>query len=357
MRASGRSRCSRSRWSSACTLRPARRRRTLHSIGERTCSCSPMQWPPRGEGVAAAERTVAAGAAWLGGSQQVALRSRRSPCRARTASTGHRIPALHRCTPHSRPRSRRCLSRGTCSPGVPADAAAGRSAAATEVEEKVEGDAAEATEATEVVEVKTAAAAACARAACASGGYASGGYASGGYARGPTFLSGALLGRSCEQPAQWMPGLRPGCWRAATAAAAASAACACAACACAGNGHGRSTVLGENLVGRACEQPAPRWIAMAGGRAAGASAVCAEMVDTAGVVVEKAAEAAKVVAQATAVAVTTAAVGMVDETTEVLAAARSRSGGRSRSNHHRARSCRTRRPDHRRRTSHRCPMS
>ena len=112
--------------------------------------------------MAAAERAVAAGAAWLGGSQQVALRSRSSPCRARTASTGHRIPALHRCTPHSRPRSRRCLSRGTCSPGVPADAAAGRSAAATEVEEKAEGDAAEATEvgtveekAAEVTEVAT----------------------------------------------------------------------------------------------------------------------------------------------------------------------------------------------------------
>jgi hypothetical protein len=112
--------------------------------------------------VAAAERAAAAGAAWLGGSQQVALRSRSSPCRARTASTGHRIPALHRCTPHSRPRSRRCLSRGTCSPGVPADAAAGRSAAATEVEEKAEGDAAEATEvgtveekAAEVTEVAT----------------------------------------------------------------------------------------------------------------------------------------------------------------------------------------------------------
>jgi hypothetical protein len=117
-------------------------------------------------------------------------------------------------------------------------------------------------------------------------------------------------------------------------------------------------VFGENLEGRACEQTAPRWIAMAGGRAAGASAVCAEMVDTAGMVEEKAAEAAKVVA------VTTAAVGMVaeatevvDETTEVLAAARSRSGGRSRSNHHRARSFRTRRPDHRRRTYHRCPRS
>ena len=112
--------------------------------------------------MAAAERTVAAGAAWLGGSQQVALRSPRSPCRARTASTRLRIPALHRCTPHSRPRSRRCLSRGTCSPGVPADAAAGRSAEATEVEEKVEGDAAEATEvgtveekAAEVTEVAT----------------------------------------------------------------------------------------------------------------------------------------------------------------------------------------------------------
>ncbi len=96
--------------------------------------------------MAAAERAVAAGAAWLGGSQQVVLRSPRSPCRARTASTGHRIPALHRCTPHSRTRSRRCLSRGTCSPGVQADAAAGRSAAATEVAEKVEGDAAEVTE-------------------------------------------------------------------------------------------------------------------------------------------------------------------------------------------------------------------
>ena len=96
--------------------------------------------------MAAAERAVAAGAAWLGGSQQVVLRSRSSPCRARTASTRLRILALRRCTPHSRPRSRRCLSRGTCSPGVPADAAAGRSAAATEVAEKVEGDAAEATE-------------------------------------------------------------------------------------------------------------------------------------------------------------------------------------------------------------------
>ena len=96
--------------------------------------------------MAAAERAVAAGAAWLGGNQRVALRSRRSPCRARTARTRLRIPALHRCIPHSRPRSRRCWSRGTCSPGVPADAAAGRSAAATEVEEKVEGDAAEAKE-------------------------------------------------------------------------------------------------------------------------------------------------------------------------------------------------------------------
>ena len=96
--------------------------------------------------MAAAERAVAAGAAWPGGSQRVVLRSRSSPCRARTASTRLRIPALHRCIPHSRPRSRRCLSRGTCSPGVPADAAAGRSAAATEVAEKVEGDAAEATE-------------------------------------------------------------------------------------------------------------------------------------------------------------------------------------------------------------------
>jgi hypothetical protein len=100
---------------------------------------------------------------------------------------------------------------------------------------------------------------------------------------------------------------------------------------------------------------------MAGGRAAGASAVCAEMVDTAGMVEEKAAEAAKVVAQEMEVAVTAAAVGMVaevvDETTEVLAAARSRSGGRSRSNHHRARTFRTRRPDHRRRTNHRGPMS
>ena len=96
--------------------------------------------------MAAAERAVAAGAAWLGGNQRVALRSRRSPCRARMARTRLRIPALHRCIPHSRPRSRRCLSRGTCSPGVPADAAAGRSAAATEVAEKVEGDAAEATE-------------------------------------------------------------------------------------------------------------------------------------------------------------------------------------------------------------------
>ena len=38
------------------------------------------------------------------------------------------------------------MSRGTCSPGVPADAAAGRSAEATEVEEKEEGDAAVATE-------------------------------------------------------------------------------------------------------------------------------------------------------------------------------------------------------------------
>ena len=118
-------------------------------------------------------------------------------------------------------------------------------------------------------------------------------------------------------------------------------------------------MLGENLEGRACEQLAPRWIAMAGGRAAGASAVCAEMVDTAGMVEEKAAEAAKVVAQATEVAVTAPPVGtvaeateVVDETTEVLVAARSRtcSGGRSRSNHHRARSFRTRRPDHRRRT-------
>jgi hypothetical protein len=36
------SRCSRSRWCRASTLRPARRRRTLHSIGERTCSCSPI---------------------------------------------------------------------------------------------------------------------------------------------------------------------------------------------------------------------------------------------------------------------------------------------------------------------------
>ena len=126
-------------------------------------------------------------------------------------------------------------------------------------------------------------------------------------------------------------------------------------------------MFGENLEGRACEQTAPRWIAMAGGRAAGASAVCAEMVDTAGMVEEKAAEAAKVVAvvaQATEVAVTAPPVGtvaeateVVDETTEVLAAARSRSGGRSRSNHHRARSFRTRRPDHRRRTNHRCPMS
>ena len=107
--------------------------------------------------MAAAERTVAAGAAWLGGSQQVALRSRCSPCRARTASTRLRIPALHRCIPHSRPRSRRCLSRGTCSPGVPADAAAGRSAEATEVAEKVEGDAAEATE-VGLVEEKAAAA-------------------------------------------------------------------------------------------------------------------------------------------------------------------------------------------------------
>ena len=104
---------------------------------------------------------------------------------------------------------------------------------------------------------------------------------------------------------------------------------------------------------------------MAGGRAAGASAVCAEMVDTAGMVEEKAAEAAKAV-QTTEVAVTTAAERMVaeatevvDETTEVLVAARSRtcSGGRSRSNHHRARSFRTRRPDHRRRTNRRCPMS
>ena len=107
--------------------------------------------------MAAAERAVAAGAAWLGGSQQVALRSRCSPCRARTASTRLRIPALHRCIPHSRPRSRRCWSRGTCSPGVPADAAAGRSAAATEPAEKVEGDAAEATE-VGLVEEKAAAA-------------------------------------------------------------------------------------------------------------------------------------------------------------------------------------------------------
>ena len=217
-------------------------------------------------------------------------------------------------------------------------------------------------------------------AACACGvaGYASGGYASGGHGgvAGDAYVSrvsGALLGRACEQPAQWMPRLlrrhplllEGGCWRAATAAAAA-VACACAACACAGNGHGRSTVLGENLEGRACEQLAPRWIAMAGGRAAGASAVCAEMVDTAGMVEEKAAEAAKVVAQATEVAVTAPPVGtvaeateVVDETTEVLVAARSRtcSGGRSRSNHHRARSFRTRRPDHRRRTNRRCPMS
>jgi hypothetical protein len=88
------------------------------------------------------------------------------------------------------------------------------------------------------------------------------------------------------------------------------------------------------------------------------------MVDTAGMVEEKAAEAAKVVAQEMEAAVTAAPVGMaaeatevVDETTEVLAAARSRGGGRSRSNHHRARSFRTRRPDHRRRTNHRCPMS
>ena len=146
VQALGRSRCSRSRWCTVSTRRPGRRRRTLHSIGERTCSCSPMQSPPPGEAVAAAERAVAAGAAWLGGNQRVALRSRRSPCRARMARTRLRIPALHRCIPHSRPRSRRCLSRGTCSPGVPADAAAGRSAAATEVEEKVEGDAAEAKE-------------------------------------------------------------------------------------------------------------------------------------------------------------------------------------------------------------------
>ena len=102
---------------------------------------------------------------------------------------------------------------------------------------------------------------------------------------------------------------------------------------------------------------------MAGGRAAGASAVCAEMVNTAGMAEEKAAEAAKAV-QTTEVAVTTAAERMVaeatevvDETTEVLVAARSRSGGRSRSNHHRARSFRTRRPGHRRRTSRRGPMS
>ena len=107
---------------------------------------------------------------------------------------------------------------------------------------------------------------------------------------------------------------------------------------------------------------------MAGGRAAGASAVCAEMVNTAGMAEEKAAEAAEAAkaVQTTEVAVTTAAERMVaeatevvDETTEVLVAARSRtcSGGRSRSNHHRARSFRTRRPDHRRRTSRRGPMS
>jgi hypothetical protein len=42
VQASAHSRCSRSRWCRASTLRPARRRRTLHSIGERTCSCSPI---------------------------------------------------------------------------------------------------------------------------------------------------------------------------------------------------------------------------------------------------------------------------------------------------------------------------
>jgi hypothetical protein len=42
---------------------------------------------------------------------------------------------------------------------------------------------------------------------------------------------------------------------------------------------------------------------MAGGQEAGASAVCAEMVDTAGMVEGKAEEVAKVVAQATEVAV------------------------------------------------------
>ena len=94
----------------------------------------------------AAERAVASGAARLGGSRRVALHSPSSPCRERTASTLLLTPAPHRCKHHSRPRRRSCSSRGICSPAVPADAAAGRSAAATEVAEKVEGDAAEATE-------------------------------------------------------------------------------------------------------------------------------------------------------------------------------------------------------------------
>ena len=42
VQALGRSRCSRSRWCTVSTRRPGRRRRTLHSIGERTCSCSPI---------------------------------------------------------------------------------------------------------------------------------------------------------------------------------------------------------------------------------------------------------------------------------------------------------------------------
>jgi len=62
-------------------------------------------------------------------------------------------------------------------------------------------------------------------------------------------------------------------------------------------GYAHEKTNGENLAGRACEQFAPRWIAMAGGRAAGASAVCAGMVDTSGMMEEKAAEAAQVVTQ------------------------------------------------------------
>ena len=39
---------------------------------------------------------------------------------------------------------------------------------------------------------------------------ASAGYACAGYACAQRKVSGALLGRACEQPAQWMPGRHPG---------------------------------------------------------------------------------------------------------------------------------------------------